>query len=210
MQRKTKSATQKQLRRSWSPLIWMTLLTHTQPHRSVYSSKKNYQHCRGPLSGFMRESGFQAQSKFYRKKISGVQNKSPVTILNSSERRSRKFLRRNRRRWSARHELFRECYLPAWLKGEDWRNETVIWRWGSSSNNWIKARLWERLQIKESNGVATRHMHLTSVQCTKQWWRKQRGRRTDDYSHLHLRGLLRKGVKVGRSEMITTITKIFP
>ena len=46
----------------------MTLLTHTQPHRSVYSSKKNYQHCRGPLSGFMRESGFQAQSKFYRKK----------------------------------------------------------------------------------------------------------------------------------------------
>ena len=68
MQRKTKSATQKQLRRSWSPLIWMTPLIHTQLHRSVYSSKKNYQHCRGPLSSLMRESGFQAQSKFSRKK----------------------------------------------------------------------------------------------------------------------------------------------
>ena len=188
----------------------MTPLIHTQLHRSVYSSKKNYQHCRGPLSGLMRESGFKLRVSFREKKIRGVQKKSPVTILNSSERRSRKLLRRNTRRWSARHGLFRECYLPAWLKGEDWRNETVICRWGSSSNNWIKARSWERLQIKESNGVSTRHMHLTSVQCTKQWWRKQRERITDDYSHLHLRGLLRKGVKVGRSEMITTITKIFP
>ena len=47
----------------------MTALTHhTQPHRSVYSSKKNYQHCRGPLSGSKRESVFQAQNKFSRKK----------------------------------------------------------------------------------------------------------------------------------------------
>lgn len=57
----------KQLRRSWSPLTWMTALTHPQPQRSVYSSKKNYQHCRGFLSGFMPESGFQAQNKFSRK-----------------------------------------------------------------------------------------------------------------------------------------------
>ena len=102
---------------------------------------------------------FKLRVSFREKKIRGVQKKSPVTILNSSERRSKKLLRRNTRRWSARYGLFRECYLPAWLKGEDWRNETVIWRWGSLSNSWIKARLWERLQIKESNGVSTRHMH---------------------------------------------------
>ena len=92
----------------------MTALTHhTQLHRSVYSSKKNYQHCRGPLSGSKRESVFQAQNKFSRKKIRGVLEISPVTILTSSERRSKKLLRRNTRRWSARHGLFRECYLPA-------------------------------------------------------------------------------------------------
>ena len=67
MQRKTKSATQKQLRRSWSTLTWITALTHPQPQKSAYSSKKNYRHCKSPLSGFMRESDFQAQHKFSRK-----------------------------------------------------------------------------------------------------------------------------------------------
>ena len=33
----------------------------------------------------MRESGFQAQNKFSRKKIRGVLEKSPVTILTSYE-----------------------------------------------------------------------------------------------------------------------------
>ena len=86
---------------------------HTQPHR-VYTALRRIISIVGvPLAVPSEKVAFKLRISSREKKIRGVLEISPVTILTSSERRSKKLLRRNTRRWSARYGLFRECYLPA-------------------------------------------------------------------------------------------------
>ena len=98
----------------------MTALTHPQPQKSVYSSKKNYQHWRGTLS-FMRESGFQAQNKFREKKSEEYWRNHDFNFIR--EARQEDFRGEHKALVSSPQT---ECNLPAWLKGDNWQNETVL------------------------------------------------------------------------------------